>query len=121
MTNSTVEVTTPSRLHFGMFSFGTPTLRQFGGIGLMIDAPSTRLRMARAAEFECVGPDAERLKHGLDAVRQTSWGATLAACRLEILKAPQSHVGLGSGTQLALAVTAGLRAWMGLPPLTATE
>jgi beta-RFAP synthase len=50
-------------------------------------------------------------------VRESDWGGTLPACTLEVVAAPPSHVGLGSGTQLSLAVVAGLRAFMQLPPL----
>ena len=31
------KVTSPSRLHFGLWSLGGSHLRQFGGVGLMID------------------------------------------------------------------------------------
>ncbi len=42
-------------------------------------------------------------------------------CRLEIRRHPPSHSGLGSGTQLALAVAALLHAWRGEPIPGASE
>ena len=43
MPKRTVLITAPSRLHFGMLSFGHAEERQFGGVGAMIDAPGLRL------------------------------------------------------------------------------
>ena len=34
---------TPSRLHFGLLSWGSKSARQFGGVGLMIDAPGLEI------------------------------------------------------------------------------
>lgn len=116
-----VVVTAPSRLHFGMFSFGVPTLRQFGGVGVMIDQHQTELRITPSAGFEFHGADAERLRRTLEAVRATDWGRDLPPCRLELVASPPSHIGLGSGTQTALCVVAGLRAALRLPPLGAAE
>ena len=43
-----VEVRTPARLHLGMMSFGVPTMRAFGGVGVMVDRPGVHLRLRRA-------------------------------------------------------------------------
>lgn len=121
MDDSAVVVTAPSRLHFGMFSFGVPTQRQFGGAGVMLDHDRTVLRISSADAFECRGADESRLRQALDAVRRTEWGRELPPCRLELISGPPAHVGLGSGTQIALAAVAGLRAALRLPPLEAAE
>lgn len=121
MSEPLVTVTAPSRLHFGMFSFGVPTNRQYGGAGVMIDCHPTTVRVAAAAEFGCIGSDAERARPTLDAVRATPWGRKLRPCTVEVVAAPPPHVGLGSGTQLSLAVVAGLRAFAKLPPLEIVE
>jgi beta-RFAP synthase len=121
MNRRTVKVTAASRLHFGMFSFGRAGERQFGGVGAMIDRPGLALTVAPAAEFEVVGALAERTR---DAVVRTAKGLGLLgtpACRVEVLHAPPDHVGLGTGTQLGLAVAAGLAAWLGREPLAADE
>lgn len=121
MADMRVTVTAPSRLHFGMFSFGVPGTRQFGGSGVMIDSPSTVLQIETAAKDDCTGTHKSRLQQALETVRGTAWGAKVPACRLMLTASPRSHVGLGSGTQTALAVVAGLRALAGLPPLEALE
>jgi hypothetical protein len=116
-----VTVVAPSRLHFGMFSFGVPNTRQFGGAGVMIDRPSTTIRIEPAAKDECIGVHADRLKQTLELIRASAWSADVPTCKLMHVGSPRSHVGLGSGTQTALAVVAGLRAFAGLPPLEALD
>ncbi|OHB77549.1 MAG: hypothetical protein A2W31_18220 [Planctomycetes bacterium RBG_16_64_10] len=115
----TVDVVAPSRLHFGMFSFGHRGGRQFGGVGVMIDRPQTHLRLRPADRLEVYGLRAER---AYDFARRAARAWSLTAvprCRIDVLSAPREHVGLGVGTQLGLAVAAGLGALLGRPALTA--
>jgi beta-ribofuranosylaminobenzene 5'-phosphate synthase len=102
-----VEVRTPARLHLGLMSFGMPTTRAFGGIGLMIDRPGVHLRVSRSLRLESRGPEAERAL-GFARTCVESWGLR-EAFAVEVRTAPRGHVGLGSGTQLGLAVAAGIR------------
>ncbi len=118
MTPHAVRITTGSRLHFGMFSFGDPAVRQFGGVGCMIDKPGIWLRIAPSTRCEATGPLAERALEFAQRVTAAS-GLENRACRIDIEHAPRDHVGLGSGTQLGLAVAAGVTALRGLPPLSA--
>jgi beta-ribofuranosylaminobenzene 5'-phosphate synthase len=115
----TVEVIAPSRLHFGMFSFGQPGARQFGGAGVMIDRPGLTLRMSGADRFTAAGPLAPRVESIVGRLADAWQMTRLPACRIEVVDAPPEHVGLGTGTQLALSVTAGLNAWRGGEPLDA--
>lgn len=103
-----VEVRTPARLHIGMLSFGMPGVRSFGGVGMMTDRPGVRLRMERANRLEARGPHAERALKFARACIQ-AWGLGEVGCSMEVATAPAAHVGLGSGTQLGLAVAAGMR------------
>src|SRR4051794_19486776 len=104
---SFVKVISPSRLHFGLWSLGNSQSRQFGGVGLMIDAPRFELSIEKAGQLTAEGSDADRAMefarrwaahHGLPEVK----------CRLVIVHEVPAHAGLGSGTQLALSVAAGL-------------
>jgi predicted sugar kinase len=103
-----VEVRTPARLHIGMLSFGVPGVRSFGGVGMMTDRPGVLLRLRRANRLEGRGPHAERALKFARACMQ-AWGLGDVGCSLEVASAPAAHVGLGSGTQLGLAVAAGMR------------
>lgn len=102
-----VEVVTPTRLHLGLMSFGHAEVRAFGGVGMMIDRPGLRLRMSTADHLTAGGPLADRAA-SFARTCAAAWGVP-EAFRIEVLEAPASHVGLGSGTQLALAVAAAVR------------
>jgi len=104
-----VEVRTPCRLHLGMMSFGVREIRGFGGVGVMIDRPGVLLRMERADRLAARGPLAERAV-AFAAACGRAWGIEPEpACSIEVALVPRSHAGLGSGTQLGLAVAAGVR------------
>ncbi len=111
MTATQVEVTAHSRLHFGLFSFGQvggESRTQFGGVGAMIDRPRLRLRVACADAWGAEGVGSER---ALEYARRAATGLGLTEdvrLRVTVVEAPAAHVGLGSGTQLALAVASGV-------------
>jgi len=86
--------------------------RRFGSIGLAVDAFETSLALREATSFSVRGPERER---GAALARRVadSLGLDLTG-RLEILRAIPAHAGLGSGTQLALAIAAALRRRAGL-------
>jgi len=117
----TIEITTPSRLHFGMFSFGRTDVRQFGGVGVMIDQPGVHLRITPAVKFAAMGSMQQRTAAVVDRLSNCWQLDTPPACQIEILNAPPEHAGLGTGTQLELAVTAGLNAFRGGDPLSAEQ
>ena len=113
-----VHVFAPSRLHFGLLSPGWGD-RRFGGVGAMVDAPGLRLTLRSSSSRVADGPLARRAMHFA-----SRWAETVGqpvACHLEVESAPPEHVGLGVGTQLGLAVAAGLNAFYGLPSASALE
>ncbi len=72
----------------------------------MVAAPRVRVRVARADEWNAVGTGAQRamsIVNKMPALAEARWPAG----KIEVLEAPPAHVGLGSGTQLALAIAAG--------------
>jgi beta-RFAP synthase len=110
----TVDVKTPGRLHLGMLSFGVPGIRAYGGVGVMIDRPGVHVRMTRGQpvhgdRFHATGPQAERAAAFARSCAEAWRLSDAAACTIEVLQVPPSHAGLGSGTQLGLAVAAGMR------------
>lgn len=102
MTMNRLRMTTPSRLHFGLLGWGPQVPRQFGGVGLMIDAPGIALTAEAAAEWDAQGPLAIRALHVAERMAKAS--VPLVPARIRIEHAPDEHVGLGVGTQLSLAV-----------------
>ena len=121
MPPNAVQVTTPSRLHFGMLSFGQSRVRQFGGIGLMIAEPRIRLQLTAADRIEAFGPLADRAVQFARRMSENLGLAHSTGCRIEVEFGPREHVGLGTGTQLGLAIAAGLRALHSLPPASPAD
>jgi beta-ribofuranosylaminobenzene 5'-phosphate synthase len=117
-----IRIRTPSRLHFGPLSLssdgpGVPPggRRWFGGVGLMVADPGVSLTLVPGDEWAAEGPLAGRAlaaaRRFTRHVRDTG-KAPGRPQRLTIAPGVLGHVGLGTGTQLALAVAWGLaRAW----------
>ncbi len=99
-----VEVLTPSRLHFGLLGWGPELARQFGGVGLMVDAPGIHLLARPSDEWQAYGPHAARVLEIAQRVSDQLGPKTGLRAGFEILRAPPEHIGLGTGTQLSLAV-----------------
>ncbi len=97
-----VKVEAPARLHLGFLDLHGGLGRRFGGFGLAIEDVATRLSVTKAASFSACGPESERaLKHARNLFAR--WRLPHAVT-IRIFEAIPGHVGLGSGTQLALAV-----------------
>jgi len=110
---SALRIRTGARLHFGMFSFGQAAVRQFGGIGVMVDRPALELEVCRAESFHCTGPLAKRVEAFARTVWQSLGCQGEPGLAIKVVNAPLTHVGLGTGTQLALAVARGISALCG--------
>lgn len=95
-------VEAPARLHLGFLDLNGDLGRRFGSLGLTIDAFATRLQAQRAGGFSAAGPGAERAlayARAYAAARGLPGGV-----RLRLSSVIPDHAGLGSGTQMALAV-----------------
>ncbi|MBG0808833.1 GHMP kinase [Methylosinus sp. H3A] len=114
-----VSVVAAARLHLGFLDMNGALGRSFGGLGVSIDAPATRLTLQPAETIEAAGPDAERARALLEkAVAALAPGK---GYRLTLERAIPPHSGLGSGTQLALAIAAALRRIEDLPQDTQAD
>lgn len=99
-------VKTPARLHFGLIDMRGDLGRFFGGLGMGIDRPNVILE-ARASEVSSVTGEKTQLVTSL--VRRFLEAYHLKGnVRLHVTQTIPRHVGLGSGTQLALAVATAL-------------
>lgn len=112
---TTVRVEAPARLHLGMLDASGEGARRFGGLGVAVTRPAVVVRAtASAGGVEVEGPDAERAAQVAERVRHALGGD--GGARVRLLGAIPPHAGLGSGTKLALAVTAALCALDGRSP-----
>ena len=108
-----VFVETAGRLHFGVLDLRGDRDRWFGGIGAAAPGPTLRLSARCADVLEATGDDADRA--GEFASRFLAHHQVRGAARLHVHRALPRHAGLGSGTQLALAVARALAELHGLP------
>ena len=111
----TVFVETAARLHFGLLDLRGDLGRKFGGIGAAAPAPTLLVSAMPAETLEVTGHDAERAaafaRRFLDHHRDRPH----AGARVHVHRALPPHAGLGSGTQLGLAVARALAEVHGLP------
>lgn len=97
-----VFVEASARLHFGVLDLRGALGRWFGGIGASASIPTLLVSATRADNVVARGADAERAR---DFARLfLSHHALRGGADIQVLRALPQHVGLGSGTQLALAV-----------------
>lgn len=96
----------------GFFDLTGSPERRFGGLGLAIDAPNTQVQIAKSKNLVI---DAKSSKNVTKIVENLVESFNLSTgFSIEILQAIPAHAGLGSGTQLALAIGAGLNHLFGL-------
>jgi len=95
----TVGVTTYGRLHLGFFNLSQQTQRQFGSVGVAIDAFQTSLSISSGPQQSAFDPWAAAIlqRHLLASNAQMAFNVS-------IQQAIPRHGGLGSGTQMALAL-----------------
>lgn len=108
-----VFVETAARLHFGVLDPHGVQGRRFGGVGAAAPSPTLLVSARRAATLTVDGEDAERaagFARAFLAFHGAAGGASVT-----IHHALPVHAGLGSGTQLALAVARALAEVHGLP------
>lgn len=101
-----VFVEAPARLHFGVLDLRGAKGRWFGGIGAAAPAPTLLVSASASDTVTVEGADADRadqfVRRMLAHVRQVRGDARGA--RIRVHRALPPHAGLGSGTQLALAI-----------------
>lgn len=96
-----VTVETGARLHFGFQNLSLAHERLYGGIGVGLQEPRVRVDVAKADDVRCTDDGAreyvERVAEVLD----------VPGADVTVEERFDRHVGLGSGTQLALACLVG--------------
>jgi beta-RFAP synthase len=101
-----VTVRAPARLHFGFIDLDGSMGRMFGSIGLAIDEPKIILEAGTADRFSVDGDD-----HGRAATlarRFLRHFGIREGVHISVKEMIPAHVGLGSGTQLALSLATAL-------------
>jgi beta-ribofuranosylaminobenzene 5'-phosphate synthase len=102
---SAVTVDAPARLHLGFLDPSGSLGRAFGSLGLVIEGRGTRVsaRPAQRSHVAHAPNDAARARAAMILDRlHDAWGGPPMV--IDIEQASRAHCGLGSGTQLALAL-----------------
>jgi beta-ribofuranosylaminobenzene 5'-phosphate synthase len=107
-----ISVTAPARLHMGFIDLSGALGRHFGSIGIALNEINTRLTLSQADQRHISGPSAGRAEKCLTQLCQAMSVSDRVCINIE--SAIPEHVGLGSGTQMALAIGTALNAFYGL-------
>jgi len=100
-------VKTPARLHMGLIDLNGDLGRLFGGLGLGINRPNVILEAQQSKQLTVSGEKSEQVKALAKRFLETYHiQANVNICIKQVIP---DHVGLGSGTQLALAVATALQ------------
>jgi beta-RFAP synthase len=99
-----VAVSASARLHLGFIDMHGGLGRRFGSLGLSVSDVATRLTVVRAVRSHAEGPGAERALRCAQTVLQRL--GIDEGVFVQMREAIPEHAGLGSGTQMALAVAA---------------
>lgn len=109
----------PARLHLGFLDPSATLGRRFAGLGLVIDGLETRVEVGPASVNEVLaeGPDGDAMRARMGRYLARLQGETGAGHPLRVVvhHCPPAHAGLGSGTQLALALGWAFAGAHGLP------
>ncbi len=97
-------VSVGARLHFGFQNLSLAHERLYGGIGVALSRPSLTVSAERAETLSAPDPLAERY------ARRSLRALDLSGVSVSVEEHLPRHVGLGSGTQLALAIYAAVAA-----------
>lgn len=102
---SHVTVEAPARLHFGLIDLHGGLGRVDGGIGVTLQAPTLLLEAERSDLLTISGGGEEVQARVRDAARRLMDHLRIqGGAAIQIQRSIPGHVGLGSGTQTALAV-----------------
>lgn len=99
-----ITVSAPARLHLGFVDLNGSLGRKYGSIGLAVDQPATILTVRHAQGFSATGPERDRAEKALRRFSDLFAGGQPFS--VDVANAIPAHAGLGSGTQLALAIGA---------------
>ncbi|ACC75511.1 beta-ribofuranosylaminobenzene 5'-phosphate synthase family protein [Paraburkholderia phymatum] len=117
---SAITVEAPGRLHMGFLDPNGSLGRAFGSVGIVIEGCGTRVtaRHADDAQVEGTATDAqrERVERYLALLHDAYGGPAVS---IEVEQAARAHCGIGSGTQLALAVGTAYARLAGIAATTA--
>lgn len=110
----TVRVQAPGRLHMGFLDLNGNLGRRFGSIGLTLDGIATEIEVCPATTLTYEGPEGARRRVMTLAASLIKRLGLPQGVAIKVIRTIPDHVGLGSGTQLVLALGSALAGLYGL-------
>jgi len=107
-----VYVKTPARLHLGLIDLNGDLGRLFGGLGVGINRPNVVVEAEQSENLAVTGEKTEQVKTLADRFLETY--SIKSSASIQVKQVIPEHAGLGSGTQLALAVATALAKLFGV-------
>jgi len=101
-----IHVKSPARLHLGLIDLNGDLGRIFGGLGVAIDRPNVILETQESSTLKVMGEKTELTKKL--AAKFLEALAIKEKVAINVKEVIPEHIGLGSGTQLALAVSSSI-------------
>ena len=107
-----VIIKTPARLHLGLIDMNGDLGRLFGGLGVGIDHPNVIVEAQNSPNFAIKGQEVELA----NSIAQKFFSIYRLQPKVEInvVKTIPPHIGLGSGTQLSIAIAVALAKLFGI-------
>ena len=101
-TYNKITVIAPARLHMGFIDLSGSLGRHFGSIGMALNEVNTRLSVSYSDHLKLSGMPSDR---ALQSIKQLCSALNVPdKLHLELTSSIPEHVGLGSGTQMSIAV-----------------
>lgn len=97
-----VSVKAPARLHMGFLDMHGGLGRTYGSLGVCIDSFATSMKVTHSHRISAEGPSAQRVEKQAKTLIETL--NLEGGVHIEIDEAIPEHIGLGSGTQMSLAL-----------------
>lgn len=108
-----VRIEAPARLHLGMLDLAGSLGRRFGGLGVALSGPVAMIEARDCTDLKAEGEDAATVLAG--ARRYLGTTGLTGGAHVRVVSRIPRHVGLGSGTRLALGVAMALAVLNGRP------
>jgi beta-ribofuranosylaminobenzene 5'-phosphate synthase len=109
-----IVVTAPARLHFGMLDPVGVGARRFGGFGVGVESPRVVVSVRPRSDDAVIVSGSQAHRAQTFARRACSRFGLSGGVEVNVHEAIPPHMGLGSGTKLALAVARGLAGLAGV-------
>lgn len=97
-----LKLRTPSRIHITLIDLNGSIGRVDGGVGLALEEPHIEIRAEESDTFILKGNPINKERFEIAAAKMVEYSGMGA--EIEVVSDYEAHVGLGSGTQISLAV-----------------